>query len=234
MAHQYFFSGCVPEELRGSTEFVIEQDFIWRYAKRVTFKHVTNNNTGVDPSLQLSRITHSVDDIIKLPDIDQLCKFFKSELEFEDTLLKIGMKVGVEFLSQRYFFIVDDIEPASQELTEEMINTYGFRCYANTKINIIEEVVIDNKCKRTFNDFGGYNDEIKNLKDSIDNYYNGSSSVSGILVSGISGTGKSYLCSILSEIYDNCFSYSSEDIISNYKGEIESNLKKIFQKANKR
>ncbi|RXG67508.1 Cell division cycle protein 48-like protein [Armadillidium vulgare] len=229
-------NGCIPEGLSANNEFEIEKEIKCCLAERVIFKHITNNITSVDTSLEASRITPSIDDKVKLPDLDQLCEFFIFHLSCNDVVVKKGMKVGLEYLSQRYFFLVDSCDPCSPELTEKHdINDIGFSCFKKTKIEIIEDIVKDKKCKHTtYDDFGGYDTEIKNLKDSIDNYFNGSSSISGILISGISGTGKSYLCSVLSGLYDNCYSYSSEDIISNYKGEIESNLKKIFQKANKR
>lgn len=221
--------------------FDLVPGYPWLFAAAITFScdkiYEQNSifNLQTEMKMDPNKITEPFS-LSNLSSSSNFCQLLKQELiENSSLCLKLGMKIRFVYLTQTFILTVKNIFSNFYEFSEDMTNNkVAFSCFNDTHIDIIDNETDQNaEDHLNFEKFGGYTSQIEDLNLNISQFLEeGKKNVSGILISGMSGVGKTYIGTILQALYKDKFRYlSSEDIISLYKNEAEVILKNEFSKA---
>lgn len=167
-----------------------------------------------------------------------------------DSIIHIGNNIVIEFLNKKVKLSVKAVKAANQDdLAEELAQMQlsedqFYLIDARTSLLIVntedvEPKTTDRRAKPSLDQIGGLDDISRDLKRTMDlalGIITPSSFMKisrAVLISGISGCGKTILCQALAESYPSAhkITIDSWKIFSKFYGESEANLKKHFDEA---
>ena len=183
--------------------------------------------------------------ILETKDIERLLK-----AKLRDTIVHKNNIIALEFLNKKLKFSISSVSASAVDDIVEIfsqINLSDDEFYlidAETTITINvepeESFKADGNRKRiTLDQLGGLDNIVQDLKKTIDLALGLVEPISamkisrGVLIHGLSGSGKSMLCQAIAESYPAAhkITIDSWKIFSKFYGESESNLKKHFEDA---
>ncbi|CAL4137369.1 unnamed protein product [Meganyctiphanes norvegica] len=165
--------------------------------------------------------------------------YLKKYIVDHEILFKKDMLLNIQYLSRDITLKVSKINfhhPNDFVEYDDLV----FQCFSSTIISVLfDSKQESNKKKKeiSFDDIGGYGQEIRKLKKEIQwcvSFDKNSKSTNGILISGMSGCGKSLICEAISFYVQNFIRIEHEEVKSRFIGETENKIKDIFEKATKR
>lgn len=183
--------------------------------------------------------------ILQTKDVERLIK-----AKLIDTIIQKNNMIALEFLNKKLKFsitsisasAVDDIAEIFAQITLSDDDFYLIDAGTSITINIEPEESLKsdgNKKKITLDHIGGLDSTVQDLKKTMDLALGLVEPISamkisrGVLIHGLSGSGKSMLCQAISESYPTAhkITIDSWKIFSKFYGESESKLKKHFEDA---
>lgn len=184
--------------------------------------------------------THE-EEIEETKDIERLLRG-----KFKDTIIHLSNDIKVQFMNKMFNFHIEKIEEAleddlaSQLASLQLDDFYLVQNNTVFKINsLCKKDTIEVMKKKSLDDVGGMSSvigDVQKLVDAafgIDQQFSLVKTSRGVLLHGLSGSGKSLIAEAIAESYENVHKVYIESwkIFSKFYGESEGNLRKLFEEA---
>lgn len=184
--------------------------------------------------------THE-EEIEETKDIERLLRG-----KFKDTIIHLSNDIKVQFMNKMFNFHIEKIEEAleddlvSQLASLQLDDFYLVQNNTVFKINsLCKKDTIEVMKKKSLDDVGGMSSVIGDVQKlveaafGIDQQFSLVKTSRGVLLHGLSGSGKSLIAEAIAESYENAHKVYIESwkIFSKFYGESEGNLRKLFEEA---
>ncbi|MFW9825092.1 MAG: AAA family ATPase [Candidatus Thorarchaeota archaeon] len=196
-----------------------------------------NLNVSLDDIVAIRKIEAEIATRIVFAGIEESVIIRRSEQlvrMLENRVITEGDIISFNAMGRKIDFIVTDFSPKADAV----------RIHLSTEIRIAEKthkelLQLENR-RVTFDDIGGMDTEIQSIRDIIELPLKhpelfetmGIEPLSGILLHGPSGTGKTLLArAVACESEAHFISVNSSELLSKYYGQSEEYLRKIFEEA---